>query len=53
MQPEPVEPDDPNYELNAVTVDKWDEWIDQNADEAFEADDSTSEGCLLPTLQGQ
>ena len=46
MQPEPVEPDDPNYELSAVSGDKWNEMIDQNADEAFEADDSTFEDCL-------
>ena len=45
MQPEPVELDDPNYELSAVSCDKWNEWIDQNVDEAFEADDST-EDCL-------
>jgi hypothetical protein len=47
MQPEPVEPDDPNYELSAVSCDKWNERIDQNTDEAFEADDcSTFEDCL-------
>ena len=46
MQREPVEHNDPNYELSAVSGEKWDEWIDQNADEAFEADDPTFEGCL-------
>jgi hypothetical protein len=35
MQPEPVEPADPNYELSAVTGDKWDECIDQNAALSF------------------
>jgi hypothetical protein len=46
MQREPVEDNDPNYELSAVSGEKWDDWIDQNADEAFEADDPTFEGCL-------